>query len=98
MQNSIIFSSVHKTFHAKRLGKCNMIRKMEFLERKQLYHSVSGKHFQLLTDCTGCCSGVGPRREPMWGHVYISGGVVSYEFFRAKFGANMIVIWKAPCC
>ena len=29
-----------------------------------------------------------PDGEPMWGHVYISGGVVSYEFFRAKFGGK----------
>jgi hypothetical protein len=29
-----------------------------------------------------------PDGEPGWGHVYISGGVVSYEFFRAKFGGK----------
>ena len=29
-----------------------------------------------------------PDGEPMWGHIYISGGVVSYEFFRAKFGGK----------
>lgn len=29
-----------------------------------------------------------PDGEPMWGHMYISGGVVSYEFFRAKFGGK----------
>ena len=28
-----------------------------------------------------------PDGEPMWGHIYISGGVVS-EFFRAKFGGK----------
>ena len=29
-----------------------------------------------------------PDGEPGWGHVYISGGVVSYEFFRAQFGGK----------
>jgi hypothetical protein len=29
-----------------------------------------------------------PDGETGWGHVYISGGVVSYEFFRAQFGGK----------
>ena len=58
----------------------------QFLERKTIYHSYFWQTYQLLPDCN-CCSGVGPNGEPMWGHVYISGETVSYDF-RAKFGGK----------
>ena len=59
------------------------------MKEKPLYHSCFWQAFSTAYRTAPAAVAVlDPDGEPMWGHVYISGGVVSYEFFRAKFGGK----------
>ena len=61
----------------------------QFLERKTAISFLFlASIFNCLRTAPAAVAVLDPDGEPMWGHVYISGGVVSYEFFRAKFGGK----------